>query len=123
MVHNRERRRRPRIATLVMSQVFISTGLSGKFRYFGPAIVMDMSESGLALAMDVVPPNDSAVQVHNKYFRVEAIIRNSSSLEVDFVLAQSSRVHSNGSSAVRSCCHHRPPRLFIGIGKWVNREH
>jgi hypothetical protein len=84
MAHNRERRRDPRIATSVMSEVFVSTGVSGKLRYFGPAIVIDMSESGLALAMDAVPRGHSTVHVRNRYFRVEAIIRNSSSLDAGF---------------------------------------
>jgi hypothetical protein len=50
-----ERRRDPRTVTSVMSEVFVASGKSGQLRYFAPAILVDVSESGLALMMDIAP--------------------------------------------------------------------
>jgi hypothetical protein len=81
-MYEQERRRDPRTVTSVMSEVFIPLGRSGKLRYLAPAIVIDISDSGLALAMDRAPDGYKTLHVRNYYFQVEVEIRNTRPLAV-----------------------------------------
>ena len=67
-------RRHPRRICSVLSQVFVLTGDSR--RYVGSGLVLDISESGLALMMDQPPAADGEVFIKNSYFDVQAEIRN-----------------------------------------------
>lgn len=58
----------------VLSEVFKLTGDSR--RYVGSGVVLDISESGLALVMDQPPAADGGVFIKNTYFDVQAEIRN-----------------------------------------------
>jgi hypothetical protein len=75
-----ERRRDPRTICSVMSEVFV-TSTNGALRYFAPAIVADISNSGLALMMDVAPKGHTKLTVRNTYFHAEMYIRNMTSLD------------------------------------------
>ena len=81
-MYEHERRRDPRTVTSVMSEVFIPSDRSGQLRYLAPAIVLDISESGLALAMDRAPDGCKILHVRNYYFQVEVEIRNTTRLDV-----------------------------------------
>ena len=81
-MHEQERRRDPRTVTSVMSEVFIHSGRSGQLRYLAPAIIIDISDSGLALAMDRAPDGCKILHVRNYYFQVELEIRNTTLLDV-----------------------------------------
>jgi hypothetical protein len=65
-----------------MSEVFVASGKSGQLRYFAPAILVDVSESGLALMMDIAPEGHHIIHVRNKYFDAAVVIRNVTRLEV-----------------------------------------
>jgi hypothetical protein len=79
-----ERRRDPRTVTSVMSEVFTPLGRTGQLRYLAPAIILDISDSGLALAMDRAPVGCKTLRVRNYYFEVDVEIRNTTPLEVGF---------------------------------------
>ena len=64
----------------VMSEVFV-TSRNGQLRYFAPAIVADISHSGLALMMDVPPKGHATITVRNTYFHAVMYIRNTTTLE------------------------------------------
>jgi PilZ domain len=81
MTHGQERRRDPRTVTSVMSGVYVGSGRMGHLRYLGPAIVIDISESGLALQMDLSPERHNLLYVKNYYFEVEAEIRSITPVE------------------------------------------
>jgi hypothetical protein len=59
-----------------MSDVLISTSRCANLRYFGPAILADVSESGMAILMDEVPKGYTRMHVKNSYFEVNVEIRN-----------------------------------------------
>lgn len=75
-----ERRRDPRTVCSVMSEVFV-TSTRGNLRFFAPAIVADISNSGLALVMDVPPKGHTRLTVRNTYFHADMYIRNTTALE------------------------------------------
>ena len=69
-----ERRRHTRKVCSVLSEVFAITGDSR--RYIGPGVVLDISESGLALVMDFAPASDLSLLITNAYFEVRAKLRS-----------------------------------------------
>jgi hypothetical protein len=69
-----ERRRHTREVCSVLSEVFAITGDSR--RYIGPGVVLDVSESGLALVMDFAPAPDLPLLITNAYFEVRAKLRS-----------------------------------------------
>lgn len=71
--HQEQRRHRRHICS-VLSEAFAVTGDSR--RYIGPGVVIDMSESGMAFAMDSPPHTDIPLFIQNPYFEVRAHIRN-----------------------------------------------
>lgn len=52
------------------------SSLNGSPRFFAPAIVSDISASGLALLMDMPPSGHSRLHVRNTYFHAEMYIRS-----------------------------------------------
>jgi PilZ domain len=69
-----ERRRHSRRVCSVLSEVFVMNGNARRF--IGSGVVLDISESGLALAMDHSPLTESSLFIRNAYFDVQAQIRN-----------------------------------------------
>jgi hypothetical protein len=69
-----EQRRHFRTITSVLSEVFVLEGTSP--RYLGPGVVLDMSESGLGLALDNPPQAATQLLIKNTYFDVDARIVN-----------------------------------------------
>lgn len=64
-----------------MSGVYVSSGGLGHLRYLASAIVIDISDSGLALQMDLSPECHGVLYVKNYYFEVEVEIRSTTPLE------------------------------------------
>lgn len=71
------RRHHPRTNISVLSEVFEVEGTT--VRYIGPGMVLDVSEDGLALAMDEPPRGAPKLLVKNAYFDVHAQIVNRTS--------------------------------------------
>jgi hypothetical protein len=80
-MYKQERRRDPRTVMTAMSEVFVAAGKLGHLRYLGPAIVVDISDSGMALVMDFLPDGYNILHVRNYYFHVEIEIRNATPVE------------------------------------------
>src|SRR3954447_25719840 len=70
-----ERRRDPRAVCSVMSEILVVSP-GGRLRYLAPAIVADISASGLALVMDAVPRGVTKLRVRNTYFEADVFVRN-----------------------------------------------
>jgi hypothetical protein len=69
-----ERRRDPRSVCSVMSEVFVRS-TNGYMRYLAPAILADISASGLALVMDFAPTGHQTLHIRNSYFHADVYIR------------------------------------------------
>lgn len=80
-----ERRRDPRSVCSVMSEVLVISP-SGHAKYFAPAILADISASGLSLIMDTVPRGANKLKVRNTYFEVDVYIRHTNATDAGFCI-------------------------------------
>jgi hypothetical protein len=70
-----ERRRDPRTVCSVLSEILVFSP-DGHLKYFAPAIVADISASGLSLNMDLAPTGANKLRVRNSYFEADVYVRN-----------------------------------------------
>lgn len=77
-----ERRRDPRTVCSVLSEVLVNS--NGHLKYLAPAILADISSSGLSLVMDVAPRGISRMLVRNAYFEVDVYVRNITATNAGF---------------------------------------
>lgn len=69
-----EKRRHERGYCSVLSSVYDNS--TDRPRHIGPAVVVDISESGLAMSCDFEVPVGASLLVRNAYFRAHVIVRN-----------------------------------------------
>jgi hemerythrin-like metal-binding protein len=81
-VSDEERRKSPHRYCSVLSEVL--AGPKHTDKYLGPAVVVDLSEHGLALQTDFRLRVGNSLYVRNRYFAVSAVVLNSRRMDVGF---------------------------------------
>lgn len=65
-----------------MAEILVMSG--GHLKYFAPAIVADISTSGLSLIMDVSPRGANKLKVRNTYFEADVYVRNTDATDCGY---------------------------------------